>query len=125
MPSTVPWMTRRRRALIGIGAPVGQQTPLPVEQLPVQLLTRQATPAALTQDIQHRFGALHDTYFLAQRRAWRAIHSGPPHQHSQILVTSLEGSNSRAIIVPGRRTRQGYAERCGATNDCCRREASL
>ena len=30
-----------------------------VEQLPVQPLARQAPPAALTQDIQDRFGALH------------------------------------------------------------------
>ena len=38
-----------------------------IEQLPVQPLTRQAAPAALTQDIQHRFGALHYAYLPVLR----------------------------------------------------------
>jgi hypothetical protein len=33
-----------------------------VEQLPVQFITRQATPPAFTEDIQYRFGALHYAY---------------------------------------------------------------
>ncbi len=33
-----------------------------VEQLTVQLVTRQATPAAITEDIQYSFGALHYAY---------------------------------------------------------------
>ena len=33
-----------------------------IEQLPIQLITRQAAPAALTEDIQYRFGALHYAY---------------------------------------------------------------
>src|SRR6266436_2834776 len=49
----------RHRPLVGVDAPVGQQVQLRVEQLPVQLITRQATPPALTEDTQHRLGVLH------------------------------------------------------------------
>jgi hypothetical protein len=38
--------------MVGVQPPVGQQVQMRVEQLPVQFLARQATPAALTQDIQ-------------------------------------------------------------------------
>src|SRR6185312_6173796 len=57
----------RHRALVGVDAPVGQQIQLRVEQLPVQLCQRQAAPAALTQDTQHRFGVLHYAYLPASK----------------------------------------------------------
>src|SRR5438067_11495030 len=50
------------RAVVGVDAPVGQQIQLRIEQLSIQFVKRQATPAALTQDTQHRCGALHYTY---------------------------------------------------------------
>ena len=53
---------RRHRALVGVDAPVGQQIQLPVEQLSIQFLARQATPAAFTENTEHRFGALHFAY---------------------------------------------------------------
>jgi hypothetical protein len=52
----------RHRTLIGVDTPVGQQVQLRVEQLSIQLIQRQATPAAFTQDTQHRFGVLHFAY---------------------------------------------------------------
>ncbi len=52
----------RHRAMIGVDATVGQQIQLRVEQLSIQFVARQATPAALTQDTQHRCGALHFAY---------------------------------------------------------------
>jgi hypothetical protein len=55
----------RHRTLFGVDATVGQQIQLRVEHLPIQLLQRQATPTALTQDTQHRFGALHYAYLPA------------------------------------------------------------
>ncbi len=51
----------RHRPVVGVDAPMGHQEKVRVEQLPVQFLTRQAAPAALTQDTQHRFGVLHFT----------------------------------------------------------------
>ena len=63
----LPGGPRRHRALVGVDPPVGQQIQLRVEQLPVQLLQRQAAPAALTQDTQHRFGALHYAYLPASK----------------------------------------------------------
>ena len=33
-----------------------------IEQLPIEFVTRQAMPPALTEDIQYRFGALHYAY---------------------------------------------------------------
>ena len=48
--------------MVGVEAPVGQQIQIRVEQLSVQFVQRQAAPAALTQDTQHRFGALHYAY---------------------------------------------------------------
>ena len=55
----------RHRAVVGVDAPVGQQIQLRVEQLPIQLIQRQATPASLAQDIQHRSGVLHYAYLPA------------------------------------------------------------
>ena len=52
----------RHRSFVGGDAPVGQQIQLRVEQLPVQLIQRQAAPAAFTEDIQHPFGVLHYAY---------------------------------------------------------------
>src|SRR5664279_3492655 len=52
----------RHRTLVGVDPPVGQQIQLRVEQLPIQLPTRQMPPAAVTQDTQHRFGVLHFAY---------------------------------------------------------------
>jgi len=40
--------SRRYRSLVGVDAPVGQQVQLRVEQLPIQLVQRQATRAATT-----------------------------------------------------------------------------
>src|SRR5439155_20975931 len=51
----------------GVDAPVGQQIQVRVEQLPVQPLHRQATPAAITQDIQHCSGVLHYAYLPVTR----------------------------------------------------------
>src|SRR5262249_19325276 len=50
------------RAVIGVDAPVGQQIQLRVEQLSIQFVYWQAAPASLTQDTQHRCGALHYAY---------------------------------------------------------------
>lgn len=61
MPSTVSWLTPGVTR-VGVDPPVGQQIQLRVEQLPIQLLTRQLPPAAPTQDTQHRFGVLHFAY---------------------------------------------------------------
>jgi hypothetical protein len=44
--------------VVGAYTSVGHQVQARVEQLSIQLSTRQTTPDALTQDIQHRFGAL-------------------------------------------------------------------
>src|SRR6185437_13132749 len=57
----------RHGAFVGVDAPVGQQIQLRVEHLPVQFLARQAAPAALTQDTQHRCGALHYAYLTISR----------------------------------------------------------
>src|SRR5580704_1394348 len=61
----LPVSPRRHRPLVGVDATVGQQIQLRVEQLPVQLIARQPTPAAITQDTQHRFGVLHFAYLPA------------------------------------------------------------
>jgi hypothetical protein len=53
---------RGHRALVRINSPIGQQIQLRVEHLSIQLTQRQAAPAALTQDTQHRFGVLHYAY---------------------------------------------------------------
>ena len=45
--------------MVGVQTPVGQHIQVRIEQLPVQLVARQATPAAFTEDIQYRFGVLH------------------------------------------------------------------
>jgi hypothetical protein len=47
------------RPIVRVDAPVGQQIQPGVGQLPVQLIARQAAPAAVTEDTQHRFGVLH------------------------------------------------------------------
>ena len=52
----------RHRAVVGVDAPVGQQVQLRVEQLPVDPLQRQAAPAAVTHDVQHRCGVPHHAY---------------------------------------------------------------
>src|SRR6266700_5413410 len=49
----------RHRSVVGVNPPVGHQVHLRAEQLPVQLVTRQAAPAALSEDIQNSFGFLH------------------------------------------------------------------
>src|SRR5689334_13864034 len=58
---------RGHRSLVGIDAPVGQQIQLRVEQLSIQLIARQAAPAAFTEDLQDRFGVLHYAYLAALR----------------------------------------------------------
>src|SRR5205823_3781010 len=55
----------RHRTLVGVDASVGQKVQLRVEQLTVQLIQRQATPPAITEDIQYRFGVLHYAYLSA------------------------------------------------------------
>ena len=52
----------RHRALVGVDTPVGQQIQLRIEQLPIQFVARQATPTAVTEDTEHRFGVLHYAY---------------------------------------------------------------
>ena len=59
--------SRGHRSLVGVDAPVGQQIQLRVEQLPIQLIARQAAPAAFTEDLQDRFGVLHYAYLAALR----------------------------------------------------------
>src|SRR6266566_6131500 len=60
MPSAVsPLIPGGHRAVVGVDAAPGHQEQLTVEQLPVQPLARQAPPAACTQDLHDRFGALH------------------------------------------------------------------
>jgi hypothetical protein len=56
--------SRGHRAVVGVDTPVGQQIQLRVEQLPIQFLDRQATPAAFTKDTQNHFGVLHFAYLL-------------------------------------------------------------
>ena len=48
--------------MVGIQTPIGHEIQLRIEQLPIQLITRQVAPAAFTQDFQHRFGVLHYAY---------------------------------------------------------------
>jgi hypothetical protein len=57
----------RHRSFVGVDAPVGQQVQLRVEQLSIDPFQRQAAPAAFTEDIQDRFGALHYAYLAALR----------------------------------------------------------
>ncbi len=52
----------RHGAVVGVDTSVGHQVQARVEQLSIQLGTRQTTFAALTQDIQYRFGVLHYAY---------------------------------------------------------------
>src|SRR4249920_2899897 len=52
----------RQRAFVRIDTAVGQQIQRRVEQLPIQLIHRQASPAPVLQDTQHRFGVLHFAY---------------------------------------------------------------
>jgi hypothetical protein len=42
----------------------GQQVQALVEHLSIELITRQSFPAALTEDIKYRFGALHYAYLM-------------------------------------------------------------
>ena len=46
----------RHRSLVGVDAPVGQQVQLRLNICRYSSFTRQAAPAALTEDTQHRFG---------------------------------------------------------------------
>ena len=61
----LPVSPGRHRPVVGVQTPIGQQVQVRVEQLPVQLIARQATPAAITEDIQYRCGALHYAYLPA------------------------------------------------------------
>src|SRR5690349_21983953 len=53
---------RRHRPLVGVDVAVGQQVQALVEHLPVELVARQALPAALAEDFQYRPGVLHYAY---------------------------------------------------------------
>src|SRR5262249_1346515 len=53
---------RRHRPLVGVDAPVGHQVQVLVEHLSVELIARQAFPAALAEDFKHHFGFLHYAY---------------------------------------------------------------
>ena len=55
----------RHCPLVGVQTPVGQSDTARVEQLSIELVARQATPPAFTEDIQHRFGVLHYAYLPA------------------------------------------------------------
>ena len=44
---------------------MGQQIQLRVEQLSIQFVARQSSPAAFTEDTQYRFGGLHFACLLA------------------------------------------------------------
>ena len=63
----LPAGPRGHRTMVGVDAPVGQQIQVRVEQLPVEPFHWQATPAAITQDIQHCSGVLHYAYLPATR----------------------------------------------------------
>ena len=51
--------------MVGVQTPVGHQIQVRVEQLPIHLIARQATPTAFTEDIKNRFGVLHYAYLPA------------------------------------------------------------
>src|SRR5689334_16528756 len=53
---------RRHRPLVGVDAPVGHQVQVLVEHLSVELIARQAFPAALAEDFKYHFGFLHYAY---------------------------------------------------------------
>src|SRR6478672_2757996 len=53
---------RRHRPLVGVDAPVGRQVQVLIEHLPVELVARQALPAALAEDVKHHVGFLHYAY---------------------------------------------------------------
>jgi hypothetical protein len=63
----LPCAPDRHRPLVGVDAAVGQQIQLRVEHLSIQSFKRPAAPAALTQDIKHRFGVLHCAYLPVPR----------------------------------------------------------
>lgn len=50
------------RPVVGVDPPVRQQIQLRVEQLSIQLGTRQTLPAAFAEDTKYRFGVLHFAY---------------------------------------------------------------
>jgi hypothetical protein len=81
----------RHRALVGVDAPVGQQIQLRVEQLSIQLVTRQPSLAALTQDTQHRLGALHSAYLPVLS----VSESPAPLRPVSGVTVSLAGRDSR------------------------------
>jgi hypothetical protein len=60
--------------MVGVDAPVGQKIQLRVEQLSIQFIARQATPAAFTEDTQYRFGVLHFAYLSI---CWRPVTCSP------------------------------------------------
>jgi hypothetical protein len=55
----------RHGPLVGVQTPVGHQIQARIEQLSIELVARQATPPAFTEDIQHCFGVLHYAYLPA------------------------------------------------------------
>src|SRR3977135_3134827 len=75
MPSTVsPSPAGCHGPMVGVQTPVGQQIYLRVEQLPIHLIQRQATPTAITEDIQYRFGVLPGSVgALPRRRPLRTV----------------------------------------------------
>src|SRR5690349_3393519 len=58
---------RRHRPLVGVDVAVGQQVQALVEHLPVELVARQALPAALAEDFQYRPGILHYAYLTVPK----------------------------------------------------------
>src|SRR6266568_3461057 len=108
LPLPCPW---RHRPLVGVDTPVRQQIHLRVEQLSIQLFTRQAPPASFTEDTQHRVGVLHFAYlpvlvcpitwsrWVGHRRGFRWCESfsggPPPNDACDFHRTSLSSATLR------------------------------
>src|SRR3984957_20915985 len=77
-----PAGSRRHRALIGVDIAVSQQVQVLIEHLSVELVTRQALPAAVAEDFKYRPGVLHYAYLTVPKKIRHlcpfALWSGSP-----------------------------------------------
>src|ERR1700722_12387499 len=64
-----PAGSRRHRALIGVDIAVSQQVQVLIEHLSVELITRQALPAAVAEDFKYRPGVLHYAYLTVPKKS--------------------------------------------------------
>src|SRR5580700_554379 len=58
---------RCHRPLVGVDIAVSQQVQVLIEHLSVELITRQALPAALAEDFKYRPGVLHYAYLTVPK----------------------------------------------------------